>query len=309
MKRPKLFNKRAFRQLVKVQYGDEKKFIQAYNQKFDTNIDATTFKNWSDPKAETRITVGQMKNLIDIFGIKAEELYYGFREFRITNEKALKGQTIQAMKNFVEFDGNIAKTIESLTKPFRQINAAFASTNKRLLEFSERLTASFKGLNLNQEQDSNFSELIEKDIKKNNNDINVDIVCIPKLSVTASAGGGNNLEAIDNFSVNGVFVGDNDTLRLSNTKNLKAIKIDGYSMLPMLLPDSWVIFNDDENFRGDGLYVLNWDNTLMVKIVQITPNGKVEIISANRDYKSYTVDLNDSQIVFKIIGKVIRSIL
>ncbi|MDR2100271.1 MAG: hypothetical protein LBP40_05545 [Campylobacteraceae bacterium] len=50
-----------------MRYNDEQEFIQAYNQKFNTNLDAATVKNWTDPKIETRITVGEVKNLTELF--------------------------------------------------------------------------------------------------------------------------------------------------------------------------------------------------------------------------------------------------
>lgn len=134
------------------------------------------------------------------------------------------------------------------------------------------------------------------------------VIYIPKLSLSASAGSGNNLESIDAFEKNGTLVIDAETLKVTNYKALKAIKVEGYSMIPMLLPDSWVIFDDTKEFKGDGLYILNWDNNLMVKLVQLNPNGQLEIISVNKEYKSYEVD-KDSQIIFRIFGKVVRTIL
>jgi phage repressor protein C with HTH and peptisase S24 domain len=134
------------------------------------------------------------------------------------------------------------------------------------------------------------------------------IINIPKLSITVSAGGGNNLESIDAFDENGTLVIDAETLHVKNYSKLKAIRVDGYSMIPILMPDSWVIFNNDTEFKGDGLYVLNWRNILMVKQIQLNSQGLFKIISANSAYESYTVDPDD-QSIFHIIGKVIRAII
>lgn len=41
-------------------------------------------------------------------------------------------------------------------------------------------------------------------------------------------------------------------------KNMKAIKVDGYSMVPMLLPDSWVVFEETHKYQGDGLYIFKF---------------------------------------------------
>jgi phage repressor protein C with HTH and peptisase S24 domain len=127
---------------------------------------------------------------------------------------------------------------------------------------------------------------------------------IPKLSLKASAGGGNHLESIDSFEIVDTLQIDKKLFK-TEPKNLRAIQVDGYSMIPTLLPDSWVLFDEIEEYKGDGLYVLNYANTLMVKMIQINPNGCIDIISANKDYKSYTV-CEDDQNVFKIVGKVVR---
>jgi len=132
-------------------------------------------------------------------------------------------------------------------------------------------------------------------------------LAIPKLQATVSAGGGNHVECIDTFETSGTLIIDKDTLRI-NYKNLKAIKVDGYSMVPVLLPDSWVIFDDTVHYMGDGLYVINFRNVLMVKQLQINEQGKLRIISLNKDYESYTVELDD-QSIFKIFGKVRRCII
>ncbi|EIW2192513.1 helix-turn-helix transcriptional regulator, partial [Campylobacter coli] len=88
------------------------------------------------------------------------------------------------------------------------------------------------------------------------------------------------------------------------------IKVDGYSMVPMLLPDSWVVFEETHEYQGDGLYILNFDNQLMVKLLQLNPINKIlDIISVNKDYKSYSIDLRDSQVEIIIQGKVLRSII
>lgn len=151
------------------------------------------------------------------------------------------------------------------------------------------------------------SELIEKSHNLERNDytaIESKIVTIPKLSVTASCGGGNHIESIDCFETSGQFIIDADSLKIY-AKDLKAIRVDGYSMVPTLLPDSWVLFNGIQDFVGDGLYVLNWRNILMIKLLQINNDGKMRIISSNKDYESYTIDPDD-QSVFKIFGKVVK---
>ncbi|ELD5362485.1 LexA family transcriptional regulator, partial [Campylobacter coli] len=147
----------------------------------------------------------------------------------------------------------------------------------------------------------------EKNIEtKNINKQESSFYSIPKLNISVSAGGGNELIGLEEYE-------SGEMLELSKAffktipKNVKAIKVDGYSMIPMLLPDSWVIFEEVHEYQGDGLYILNFDNQLMVKLLQLDPISKIlDIISVNKDYKSYSIDLKDSQIELIIQGKVLR---
>ncbi|EKH6869351.1 LexA family transcriptional regulator, partial [Campylobacter coli] len=108
----------------------------------------------------------------------------------------------------------------------------------------------------------------------NNNKQDANFYSIPKLNISASAGGGNELIGLEEYE-------SGEMLELSKAffktipKNVKAIKVDGYSMIPMLLPDSWVIFEEVHEYQGDGLYILNFDNQLMVKLLQLDPISKI----------------------------------
>lgn len=138
--------------------------------------------------------------------------------------------------------------------------------------------------------------------------LNIHTIKVPKLSPLVGAGGGHNIEAIDSIEQIGELVLDVAMFKTTPPKKLFAMQVDGYSMTPMVFPDSLVIFDDTTHFRGDGLYVINWRNTLMVKLLQVNGEGKMRIIAVNKDYESYTIDIDD-QSVFKIFGKVIRTII
>ncbi|WP_180999950.1 hypothetical protein [Campylobacter concisus] len=43
---------------------------------------------------------------------------------------------------------------------------------------------------------------------------------------------------------------------------------------------------EDGAFTGDGLYMVNFSNQLMVKILQLTPYGMLKIVSVNPDFKA-----------------------
>lgn len=134
------------------------------------------------------------------------------------------------------------------------------------------------------------------------------ILKIPKLSAKVSAG--YNIQQIDSIEQIGELILDISIFKTPPPTKIYSMQVDGYSMIPMIFPDSWVIFDDSKQFKGDGLYVINWDDCLMVKQISASPRkGIVNIISANKDYQSWEVDLNDNQCSFVIFGKVIRTIL
>ncbi|EPV1930401.1 MULTISPECIES: LexA family transcriptional regulator [Campylobacter] len=149
----------------------------------------------------------------------------------------------------------------------------------------------------------------ENALNKDRNKQEINFYSIPKLNISTSAGGGNELIGLEEYET-GEMLELSKAFFKTTPKNVKAIKVDGYSMIPMLLPDSWVIFEEIHEYQGDGLYILNFDNQLMVKLLQLDPISKVlDIISVNKDYKSYSLDLKDSQVEIIIQGKVLRSII
>lgn len=140
------------------------------------------------------------------------------------------------------------------------------------------------------------------------NVIDPSLMSIQRVSHKASAGAGNHLESIDRFEVVETMTVSRSLLKTAPNGTLRMINVDGYSMVPMLYPDTMVLFDEHPEWKGDGLYILNWRNELMVKLLQIDPKGALHIKSVNKDYESWTVEPDD-QSVFKIVGKVLRIII
>lgn len=138
--------------------------------------------------------------------------------------------------------------------------------------------------------------------------LHVNTITATKLSPIVSAGNGSNVECIDSVDKIGQLVLDVTMFKTTPPKNLYAMQVDGYSMVPMIFPDSWVVFEEVGDFRGDGLYIVNWRNVLMVKLLQVNSAGNLRIVSVNKEYESYEVSPDD-QSVFRIMGKVIRTII
>lgn len=138
---------------------------------------------------------------------------------------------------------------------------------------------------------------------------NTDGYWITPLTHPASAGTSSDIESIEvSDSTDKMYLPATLFKTKVQSQNLRILKVDGYSMTPMLYPDSWVIITLQDNFTQDGLYVINYQNILMVKLLQMRPNGNLFIKSTNKDYDSYEIN-QDSQLVFKIIGKVLRCII
>ena len=146
------------------------------------------------------------------------------------------------------------------------------------------------------------------DNKSNSDD--ADLYFIHKTtSVKASAGGGNELEGVRSYQTGELMPIAKAFFKVPPGKNLGSMEVEGESMTPMLRSGDWVIFREDGAFTGDGLYVVNFSDQLMVKLLQLTPRGMLKIVSVNPNFQSYEIDLNETQEHFKIVGKVVKSIV
>ena len=140
--------------------------------------------------------------------------------------------------------------------------------------------------------------------------ISHDQILIRKLSSAVGAG-----ESVD---INGVEVYDTNVLvpfsqmlfkvRPKKIDRIRCMQVDGYSMVPMLFPDSWVIADVTAKFEGDGLYIINYCDNFMVKLLQKSPDGTLHIKSVNKDYESYDIGPDDDAQVY-IVGKVLRCVI
>ncbi len=136
------------------------------------------------------------------------------------------------------------------------------------------------------------------------------IYTVPILSVRASAGSaGSILSAIDRFDTSQKLQVDRVLFKTPPRGTVRAVQIDCHSMIPMLYPDAWVLFDETADYRGDGLYVINWQDILMVKLLQVDMStGHLHIKSVNPEYQSWEVQ-SASQEIFHIVGKVLRTII
>ena len=124
----------------------------------------------------------------------------------------------------------------------------------------------------------------------------------PEINVSAGGGAYENNDNFESLEVPTYFV-----KRLGgkeNLKNIDAINVVGDSMEPTLNDDN-IIFLDKtkSDCTRDGIYAFTTTHGLFVKRIQKRVDGKLDIISDNKDYPSQILSNKD----IKIIGKIISS--
>ena len=231
---------------------------------------------------------------------------YGWTQDDLANASGLSLSSIK------KYEANISEnfTFDNLKK----ISAAFNVTPSDFIndELSVDLSVNKpkknvrQSTNLSANMSDNLSNLKETEADQ----ISHDQILIRKLSSSVGAG-----ESVD---INGVEVYDTDVLvpfsqmlfkvRPKKIDRIRCMQVDGYSMVPMLFPDSWVIADVTAKFEGDGLYIINYCDNFMVKLLQKSPDGTLHIKSVNKDYESYDIGPDDDAQVY-IVGKVLRCVI
>ena len=197
------------------------------------------------------------------------------------NIKALRVEKDWTQGDLAKFAGVSIETIK------RYENGKTNPTNDNLSKIANALGVEMKNLydgaspSVSLSQKNNMSLSTKKvspslsNLKKTEeaDQISHDQILIRKLSSAVGAG-----ESVD---INGVEVYDTDILvpfsqmlfkvRPKKADRIRCMQVDGYSMVPMLFPDSWVIADVTAKFEGDGLYIINYCDNFMVKLLQKSP--------------------------------------
>ena len=234
------------------------------------------------------------------------------------NIKALRVEKDWTQGDLAKFAGVSIETIK------RYENGKTNPTNDNLSKIANALGVEIKNLydgaspSVSLSQKNNMSLSVKKvspslsNLKKTEeaDQVSNDQILIRKLSSAVGAG-----ESVD---INGVEVYDTDILvpfsqmlfkvRPKKADRIRCMQVDGYSMVPMLFPDSWVIADVTAKFEGDGLYIINYCDNFMVKLLQKSPDGTLHIKSVNKDYESYDIGPDDDAQVY-IVGKVLRCVI
>ncbi len=144
--------------------------------------------------------------------------------------------------------------------------------------------------------------------KENTQNVDKDGYFVKIISHNASAGTESDIEGIDVIDTDNVMLIPKNIFKTpKNEKNLRAVLVKGNSMQPRLNSGDWVIIDISSKFNGDDLYVINFRNIFMVKMLQIKPNGNLFIKSLNPTFESFEIT-KENQEIFDIVGKVIKTI-
>lgn len=84
------------------------------------------------------------------------------------------------------------------------------------------------------------------------------------------------------------------------------INTDGESMAPTIIGGKDQVMIDEskrEIFDGK-IYLFRMENSLFAKRLQKLPKNRIKVISDNPEYESYIVDLNEPDVDFSVLGRV-----
>jgi len=122
--------------------------------------------------------------------------------------------------------------------------------------------------------------------------------------VSASAGGGalNEDEAYES-----IVIEDNFAEHLggkSELKNIEAINVSGDSMEPTFSYGDIIFINRSKKDIGrGGIFTINTEHGLFIKRIQRRIDGKIDIISDNKDYPTQTSRLDEIEVVGRVVGR------
>lgn len=159
-----------------------------------------------------------------------------------------------------------------------------------------------------------FKEILKKkppealDLLKSQYPAISETIEVPILSHEVSAGHG--LEPYETEVIDRVVVDKDKFFPGVPPHKIDGVIVKGDSMEPTLYEGDYVFLYrfdwDEEIEKIDDIYVINVDNQLKVKRLNFMLNGHIRVISDNPKYKPEEINPNETQVYFRIIGRVLK---
>lgn len=123
-------------------------------------------------------------------------------------------------------------------------------------------------------------------------------------SVSASAGGGAENEELD---YEPLMLGEEFIASLGGEKELRyieAINVSGDSMEPSFSYNDIVFINRSKtDIARGGIFTIRTEHGLFIKRIQVRIDGKLDIISDNKDYPISVVQRNEVEVIGRVVGR------
>ncbi len=122
--------------------------------------------------------------------------------------------------------------------------------------------------------------------------------------VSASAGGGalDNEESSVPMMLEGSFVASLGGER--ELKNIEALNVSGDSMEPTFAYGDIIFLNRSKVDIGrGGIFTINTEHGLLIKRLQKRIDGKIDVISDNKEYEKQTLEPNELTVVGRVVGR------
>jgi transcriptional regulator with XRE-family HTH domain len=97
---------------------------------------------------------------------------------------------------------------------------------------------------------------------------------------------------------------DSGGFRRYKKENLAAFRAEGDSMTPTISSGDFVVVNFDPNYRGDGIYLVQLYESLLIKRLQRQLDNTILLISDNPSYREQTVTEADEG-AFRLHGRLL----
>jgi len=122
--------------------------------------------------------------------------------------------------------------------------------------------------------------------------------------ISASAGGGGVGEIEDSVELmlEGNFVASLGGER--ELKNIEALNVSGDSMEPTFAYGDMIFINRNKLDIGrGGIFTINTEAGLFIKRLQKRIDGKIDVISDNKEYEKQTLEAHELKVVGRVVGR------